>query len=144
MTYNKLGFALSGLRTVSFATIDTAYKKNGTVNLVSNLGFGIDTDKHVISCNVKFTFEKKADQPFLILEVKALFEIEKNDFINKVKQEDGTYLVAKGLAVHFAVLSIGAARGVLHAKTEGTVYNEYLLPTIDVQQMVEEDIVFSF
>lgn len=144
MTYNKLGFALSGLRTVSFATIDTAYKKNGTVNLVSNFGFGIDTDKNVISCKVKFSFEKKIDQPFLILEVEAFFEIEKNDFLQKVKQADGTYLVAQGLAVHFAVLSVGAARGILHAKTEGTVYNEYLLPTIDVQKMVEEDVIFSF
>ncbi|MBJ7880694.1 hypothetical protein [Gelidibacter salicanalis] len=142
MTYNQLGFAFTGLRTVSFASIDVAYKKTGTVNLISKVGFGVDIDEHVISCNVKFSFEKKVNQPFLILEVQAIFDIEKNDFINKVKQGDGSYLVSKGLAIHFAVLTVGSARGILHAKTEGTVYNEYLLPTIDVKQMVEEDVVF--
>ncbi|HTO34642.1 MAG TPA: hypothetical protein VLZ72_00270, partial [Flavobacterium sp.] len=72
------------------------------------------------------------------------FEIEKDDFLNKVKQDNNTYLVAKGLAVHFAVLTIGSARGVLHAKTEGTPFNEFLLPTIDVNNMLKENIVFEF
>jgi len=144
MTYNQLGFALTGLRIISFATIDTAYKKTGAVNLISEVGFGLDTDEHVISCNAKFCFEKKFGQPFLILEVQGLFEIEKNDFENKVKQEDGSYIVLQGLAIHFAMLTVGSARGILHAKTEGAVYNEYLLPTIDVKQMVEEDVIFRF
>lgn len=144
MTYNELGFAFTGLRTISFAIIDKAYKKSGETNLMTGLGFGLDIDDHVITCNIRFSFEKKKDQPFLILEVQALFEIEKDDFLNKVKQDDNTYLVAKGLAVHFAVLTIGSARGILHAKTEGTPYNEFLLPTINVNNMLEEDVIFEF
>lgn len=144
MTYNKLGFAFTGLRTVSFAIIDKAYKKSGETNLITGLGFGLDIDDHVVTCNTRFSFEKKKDQPFLILEVQGLFEIEKNDFLNKMKQDDKTYLVAKGLAVHFAVLTIGSARGILHAKTEGTPFNEYLLPTIDVKNMLQEDVIFNF
>lgn len=144
MTYNKLGFAFTGLKTLSFAIIDKAYKKTGETNLMTGLGFGLDIDDHVVTCNARFSFEKKKDQPFLILEVQALFEIEKNDFLNKVKQNDDTYLVAKGLAVHFAVLTIGSARGILHAKTEGTPFNEFLLPTIDVNNMLAEDVIFEF
>lgn len=144
MTYNALGFAFTGLRTVSFAIIDKAYKKTGEANLMTELRFGLDVDDQTVTCNVHFSFEKKKDQPFLILEVQALFEIEKDDFLNKVKQDNNTYLVAKGLAVHFAVLTIGSARGVLHAKTEGTPFNEFLLPTIDVNNMLKENIVFEF
>lgn len=144
MTYNKLGFAFIGLRTVSFAIIDKAYKKTGETNLMTGLGFGLDIDDHVVTCNIRFSFEKKKDQPFLILEVQALFEIEKDDFINKIKQDDGTYIVSKDLAVHFAVLTIGSARGILHAKTEGTPFNEFLLPTIDVNTMLDEDVIFEF
>lgn len=141
--YNQLGFALTGLRTVSFAIIDAANKKTGETNLMTGLGFGLDIDDHVITCNSRFSFEKKKDQPFIILEIEALFEIEKNDFLSKIKQEDNTYLITKELAIHFAVLTIGSARGVLHAKTEGTPYNEYLLPTIDVKNMVPKDVVFK-
>jgi hypothetical protein len=144
MTYNKLGFAFVKLRTLSFATIDTAYKKTGNVNLSSGLNFGLDMDKYMITCSAKFSFQNSKNQPFLILEVQGLFEIEKNDFKTKVQKEDGSYLISKGLATHFAVLTIGAARGVLHCKTEGTPYNQYLLPTIDVKQMVSDDLIFVF
>lgn len=56
-------------------------------------------------------------------------------------QKDGSYLVTQGLATHFAVLTVGSARGILHAKTEGTIYNQYLLPTIDIKEMIQEDII---
>jgi hypothetical protein len=93
MTYNKLGFAFTGLRTLSFAIIDKAYKKTGGTNLMTGLGFGLDIDDHVVTCNTRFSFEKKKDQPFLILEVKVLFEIEKDDFLNKMKINTIYYFV---------------------------------------------------
>jgi hypothetical protein len=142
MTYNQLGFALTGLRTISFATIDASHKKTGVANLITSIGFGLDVNDHTVTCKAKFSFEKKENQPFLILEVQTLFEIEKNDFENKIKQEDNSYLISSGLAIHFAVLTVGSARGILHAKTEGTMYNEYLLPTIDVKKMIPEDVIF--
>lgn len=143
MTYNQLGFAFTGLRTVSFAVIEAAHKKTGESNLVTALAFGLDVNDHTITCNTKFSFEKKKDQPFLILEIQALFEINKTDFLEKVKQDDNSYLIAKGLAIHFTVLTIGAARGVLHAKTEGSMFNQFILPTIDVQKMIPEDLVMK-
>lgn len=143
MTYNKLGFAFSGIRTISFAIIDTAYKKSGETNLLTGIGFGLDKDDYAITCNARFAFEKKKDQPFLLLEIQTIFQIEENDFITKIKQDEDTFLLTKNLAVHFAVLTIGSARGILHAKTENTIFNEILLPTIDVNVMIEEDIFFK-
>ncbi len=143
MTYNQLGFAFTGLRTVSFATIDSAHKKSGETNIITALSFGLDIEHYTITCIARFSFEKKKDQPFLLLEVQSLFEIDENDFLTKVKQKDNSYLIAKGLAIHFAVLTVGAARGILHAKTENTMYNAYLLPTIDLNQLVLDDVLLS-
>lgn len=143
MTYNQLGFALSGLRTISFATIDASHKKTGVANLITSIGFGLDVNDHSVTCKAKFSFEKRKDQPFLILEVQTIFEIEKNDFENKIKQDDNSYLVSNSLAIHFAVLTVGSARGILHAKTDGTLYNEYLLPTIDVKKMIPDNVTFK-
>lgn len=144
MTYNQLGFAFTGLKTIEFAAIEAAHDKpkNASSQLVSGLSFGIDIDDHAITCTAHFKFEKKQDQPFLLLKVQGQFEIDKEAFENKVTQEDGSFLIIKDLATHFAVLTVGSARGILHAKTEGTVFNQYLLPTIDVKQMILEDIIF--
>lgn len=141
MTYNQLGFAFTRLRTVSFAEIESAHKKTGKINLITGLSFGLDIDENTVTCTTEFSFEKKTGQPFLILKVQGYFEINKNDFTKKMKQKDGSYLVTQGLATHFAVLTVGSARGILHAKTEGTIFNQYLLPTIDIKDMIQEDII---
>jgi|SRR5690606_2463194 len=143
MTYNKLGYALNGLRTKSFAIIEKAYKKNGEAIFFAEIGFGLDIDNHVVTCNTRFSFEKKKDQPFLILEVQAIFEIKESDFLSKMKQDDGTYLVTKVLAINFAILTISSARGILHSRTEGTVFNEFLLPPMDIDGLIEEDVIFA-
>ncbi len=37
------------------------------------------------------------------------------------------------------MLCVGTARGILHAKTEGTAFNDFILPAINVEELVEED-----
>lgn len=44
----------------------------GKLNLVSQFSRGLYLDEYSISCTVEFSFVKKVDLPFKILEVKAL------------------------------------------------------------------------
>jgi len=44
----------------------------------------------------------------------------------------------------YAMLTAGALRRILHAKTEGTSFNKYVLPTINVTGIIKEDAKFSF
>ena len=46
----------------------------------------------------------------------------------------------KNLVTHFSVIAIGTTRGVLHAKTDGSKFNDFVLPTIDITQIITEDI----
>jgi len=41
------------------------------------------------------------------------------------------------------MLSVGTARGILHAKTENTPYNEFIIPLINVTEAVKADIELS-
>ncbi len=61
-------------------------------------------------------------------------------FFNPEKKE---FLLPKKLMVHLTVLTIGATRGILHAKTEGTIYNEFVLPTVNVDALINGDLIFS-
>ena len=141
--FNKLQFQFVGLKTVSFAIIEQAYKKTGETTLQTGIGLGLDVDDHSVLCNVKFEFNRKKEQPFLILEVQGQFEVEPVFFRKLLSEKKKEYVIPKALATHFAVLTIGSARGILHAKTEGTLYNQFLLPTIDVKQMIQEDFVLT-
>ena len=41
------------------------------------------------------------------------------------------------------MITVGTLRGVLHAKTENTEFNEFFLPTINVTDLIKEDIRFN-
>ena len=68
----------------------------------------------------------------------VFFCIEPNDwdtFINEV-----AIIVPKSVITHFCVLTVGTVRGILHSKTEGTNYNGFVVPTINVTELVTGDI----
>lgn len=44
----------------------------------------------------------------------------------------GSIMVPKSLLTHFAVLTVGTTRGILHAKTENTRLNHFSLPPVNV------------
>jgi hypothetical protein len=55
-----------------------------------------------------------------------------------------TIILPKGFVRHLAVLTVGTVRGILHTKTEGTDSNKFVLPTINVADMISDDAVLKF
>ena len=60
-----------------------------------------------------------------------------------VDNKTNTLNVPHGFPGHLAMLTGGTTRGILHAKTEGTCYNQYVLPTINVTEIIKEDASFG-
>lgn len=139
--FNDLGFALVNIKTVQYAIIEEAFRKTGEVKISTDAGYGVSTENRQIVVNLKFRFFKK-ETPFISLEVECYFEINKKGW-KLLEQEDGSIVLPKSLVSHLTVLTVGTTRGILHAKTEGTRYNEYILPTINVNEMMEGDVIFD-
>ena len=138
----KDSFVLRGIQTEQFATIDGIFKGNETVNIQTNLDFGINEEHRLIGCIVKFQFEVQ-NQPFIVIGVKCNFEIEPTSWDGFINKELKTIEFPKEILCHLAVITIGTARGVLHAKTENTPYNRLFLPTINVNHLLKENIIFN-
>lgn len=141
--YNSLGFAFVGLKTNQFATNDKAYRKTGPLDLQTRIGFGLDINERLLIVEVKFDFLKKEDAPFMQIALQGHFEINKEGWTSILDQENNTFTFPKELVTHLVVLTIGATRGVLHAKTEGSAYNSYILPTVNVGEMLNSDLIFN-
>lgn len=138
---NKIGFQLKKINTHQFAFIDDAYDdENQEFNLETNISFGIDPSNSAIKSSVKIQFEQN-DKAFLIIEVSCEFNIDPKiwkDFTN-----EKTVKIPKRFMAHLAVITVGTTRGVLHSKTENTRYNEFILPTLNVADMLQEDVEFK-
>jgi hypothetical protein len=57
--------------------------------------------------------------------------------------ETKSLLLPKNFAQHISVITVGTARGVLHAKTEGDILNALILPSINVLDLVPDDVTIS-
>ena len=137
METKNIRFSLAKISSDQFAIIASAFKNGEEVNLKTGLQFGADKENKFISVKASFQFEQLA-VPFIIIEASCFFKIEPNDW-NSFIQEEGI-VVPKEIITHFTVITVGTVRGILHAKTEGTNFNGFVIPTIDVTKLVTADI----
>jgi hypothetical protein len=140
MEKGSVGFALVGIKTEQFATFEDNYKDKAKTSLNTGLEFKFNKDEKLIAVVVTIIF-KQNKKVFLKLQVSCHFIISDESFKNYCV--DSLITLPKGFMTHLTMITISSVRGVLHAKTEGTIFNKYLLPTLDVTKMVKEDVVFS-
>ncbi len=133
-------FSIAKVTTEQFAIIEKAFAETEEISLNTNLRFAIDRDERLVAVFTLFKFEQKSI-PFLLVEVSCQFLIDPQSWAAFIK-DDITTVVPKGFLTHLGMITVGTARGVLHTKTEGTKFNDFVLPTINVVEMVKEDVSF--
>lgn len=135
-------FAIKSIETVEFATMSDAYKNGEKVGIATGFDLGLSNDDHALKVQFNLSFICE-DRPFIILKVACDFAIEPKDF-DKFKDKQGKKVtIPKGILTHLAVLTVGTARGVLHAKLDKTDFDQFLLPSLNISQMIGNDVVFD-
>lgn len=141
MKEGDIGFALFGIKTEQYATFKENYKDKTKTRLNTGIEFKFNKDEKLIAVFVTIIFEQ-SKKAFLKLQVSCHFKISEDTFNGFC--DDSKITFPKGFMTHLTMITVSSARGVLHGKTEGTIFNNYLLPTLDVTEMVKEDVEFSF
>ena len=138
-----INFGLRGITTEQFAIIESAFDKSiEKIEMENGLRFGFNLEKRMISVLTSVSFFQDKG-PFLLLEIGCNFEINQKNWDELYSTEKQEIKLPLVLARHLVVLSIGTLRGVLHAKIENTPFNMFLLPTVNVVEMVKDDIVIK-
>jgi hypothetical protein len=134
-----INFNLLKIKTDQFAVFEENFNKSEIVNLNTNLSFGLNSDDKVFLVTPKYTFEIQG-KPFMTVQISCFFKIEDSTWnaFKKKKQ----IVFPKDFVAHMAMITVGTSRGILHTKTEGTVFNEFILPPLNVSEMIGEDVVF--
>lgn len=134
-----IGFQLIGVRTEQFAIVDPDFDTNTQLAIAANFEIGKDDNNKIISLLFISKF-KHQDKPIIILECSCHFKIEDASWAKFKEPDSDTFIVPKGFMTHLAIIAVGTARGILHAKTEGTRFNGYLLPTLNVSEIFTTDV----
>ena len=142
MEKTKVSFVLKKIVTDQFATFEGTDLDDENIKINAEINFGINEANKIAVCFTRFQYLSQ-ESPFIIIHVNCQFGVEEAAWINFVDNEKNVITFPKGFMAHIAVITIGTTRGVLHAKTENTKFNKYFLPTINVNELVKEDISFG-
>lgn len=142
MSKLPVAFAIKSIETVEFATIKDAYKDGEKVGITSGFNLGLSNEDHALKVQFNLSFICE-DRPFIILKVACDFSIEPKGFETFNNSQRDKITIPKAFLAHLAVLTVGTARGVLHAKLDKTEFGQFLLPSLNISQMFENDVVFD-
>jgi hypothetical protein len=139
-TKKKISFRLLNIVTEQFATFEVENLPDAN-ELNSELQFSMNQESRVVGCRMKFQFLHN-NQPFVVLTVVCNFDIEQSSWDNQIVSNK-KIILPKHFLEHLCVITVGTSRGILHAKTENTFFNKFMIPTLDVSNLVEKDVVFE-
>lgn len=138
----QVGFALQGIRTEQFAVFEENYAPKKETGLGTELQFKLDQKNKQIGVFLGFEFIQ-GKKVFLKIQVSCHFGIEEKSWTDFIRKEDDKLVVPKGFLAHLTMITTGTTRGVLFAKTESTPFSKFIVPTLNVAEMINEDASFN-
>jgi len=144
MKENNIGFLLEGIKTEQFAIFKENYTLNEDIGLNTEFEFKLDQNNKKIGVFVSFEFLQNA-KTFIKIVTSCHFKINDASWINFIdkKESDNQFIISKGFITHLAMISVGTTRGILYAKTEGTDFVKFIIPTINLSELILEDAIFD-
>lgn len=121
-----------------FAILTKKCADNYDIKTDTELKNTIDGSAVAVLMTFSFFEEEKLA---IILQVMCEFRIHPDDL--KEMESGGRIVIKKKLLEHFLVHTVGTARGILHCKTEGTSFNNVILPPMDVTQIIKSDMIIN-
>lgn len=134
-----IGFRMLNIQVEQFAILGNDMP-SGEIGFNTSLSFGVNPSIAGVRVTTRYELVSN-DEKLVILELSCIFEIYKESW-NKLLV-DGKIILPKDFLSHLAMHSVGTARGILFAKTESTVFSQYILPPINIAERITEDITFD-
>lgn len=144
MTKDKVafGFKINRIETEQFAILEDAYDEKERVQFNYTFSFGADQEQKIIGAFTSYRFLIN-DKPFIIFKAGCYFSLN-NALWDSLKIQGTNQLnLDKKLMRHLMTITVGTSRGILHSKTENTPFNKFVIPTLNVEESIKEDMVIE-
>lgn len=135
----RVPFRLVKIRTEEFAIFRKNLSEDESFDIHYTGNIRIDVPARTVGVFTSFTFEQKG-RPTLKLENSCHFEIQKDYWESQIKKNE--IFLRKELGTHLLGLTVGTARGIIHAKKPSWL-KEIFLPTLNISEIITEDLTFN-
>lgn len=136
-------FLIRHISTDQFAILEDNYSRGEdfVVQFGAQIQYGLSPENKIIITTFSFDLVQKQNK-FIVLTVSCHFQISEPSWQTFVSNPT-EYRIPKDFAIHLGILTVGTARGILHAKTENSNFNQFIIPTINLIDMVSDDVVLK-
>lgn len=138
----KVGFSFQGIKCEQFAILEENFSPKKEIQLGSQLELKLDQANKQIGVffGIEYIQSKKT---FLKIVVSCHFIIQDESWNKFVQKDEPILIVPKGFIAHLATITVSTTRGVHYAKTEGTQFSKFMVPLVNVTEIITEDVSFS-
>ncbi|MBQ3734344.1 MAG: hypothetical protein II859_10325 [Bacteroidales bacterium] len=110
---------------------------NGEIPVEFGVQFKTDTVGKWIAVAFKTQY-MNGSAPMLLLEIQCDFQVKPEDWDSLVN--DGKLVFPIEFLRHIALHTVGSARGILFCKTEGSPFSRFILPPVNLETMISQDL----
>ena len=126
------------IETKQFAVFPEKFINTERVLVKSSYGFSPSEDLQTIGCRSVFNYIQN-ENLLLVTELLTVFALAPEG-VEEIKKKG---IIPVDFLRYMATIAVGAARGVIHTKTEGTVLNSIVLPPINLVEIIKQDLDIS-
>jgi len=132
-------FRMEQIKVEQFAILEDKIPQN-EIGFAAELTHGVSKEDNVIAIRLKVSFSAN-EKLLLVCVVACMFKIEPASWKEWVT--DNKVIIPRGFLAHLAMHTFGTTRGILFMKTEGTPYQQLILPPTNVDALTKEDIIIE-
>lgn len=135
-------YRYSKIELEQFAMFDENLSPNTTqVQFETEAQFSFDKENRIL-CSKIIVTSTESDKVLMKTELRSYFEIELKS-IKNLKNED-KIIFSSQLLIQFASLCYSSLRGIIHIKTIGSKLNEFILPPICFDNIIDKSFIVEY
>lgn len=132
-------FRMDQIKVEQFAILENKLPQDN-IGFSAELTHAVSKEDNVIAVRLKVSFTSK-EKLLLVCVVSCIFKVEPDSWQEWI--QENKVVVPRGFMAHLAMHTFGTARGILFAKTEGTPYQQLILPPTNVDTMIKNDLIIE-
>ena len=136
----QIQFKLNDVRQVQFVTLCNEWPK-GEMQVGNQINFSSDTQQRLVRCLLNIEY-KQNDITQMMLAVETVFEFSRESWSSMYDLNGDQWILPVGLVHHLTDVTIGAARGILAARTGDAGFPRAILPLVNPQQFMRDPLRF--
>ena len=130
-------YRISKINTRQFAVFPNNFTSEN-VEVTTTMDFNVKKKLDEIRCICEVRYQNQ-EKVVMTVEVACFFGISP-DGVETLKRDNR---ISLDFLRYMGAIVVGIMRGIIHAKTEGTVVNQIVLPPINLDKVITEDMILQ-